>query len=146
MSRASHAIPASLLILFTLGVPPAPAATAPLGMEPPRATAPSPSALPSAAERSSPATITAPDTLTGTVSYVHVDDETVHVITGVHLALRVIVFHVIGDTRIEKAGESVAIDDLTPGDIVRIDFRATPEGNVADAIRVVAPPAEGGAR
>jgi hypothetical protein len=90
--------------------------------------------------------VLAPDTLTGTVSYVHVEDATVHVITGVQFALRVVTVKVVADTRIEKAGESVAMEELAPGDVVRIDYRATPEGNVADAIRVVSPSAEGGAR
>lgn len=84
--------------------------------------------------------------MTGTVSYVHTEDATVEVITGIHLALRVVAFRIIADTQIEKAGESVAIEELGPGDVVRIDYRATPEGNIADAIRVIAPPEEGGAR
>lgn len=83
--------------------------------------------------------------MTGTVSNVHTEDATVQVITGIHLALRVVTFRVVADTRIQRAGESIAVEQLAPGDVVRIDYRATAEGNVADAISVVAVPEEGGA-
>lgn len=148
MSRASHQIPAGLLLLFTVGVCPPTLSAAP-GLSRPREPADLETAVLPAAGRSwravaDPTTL-APDTLTGTVSYVHVEDATVHVITGVQFALRVVEVRVIADTRIEKAGEAVAMEELVPGDIVQIDYRATPEGDVADAIRVVSPSPEGGA-
>lgn len=150
MSRVSHPIPATLLILFTIGVSPPPLWAAPGIAQPLRPSTVLETAVPRAVDRSwrtvAHLTTLSPDTMTGTVSYVHVEDATVQVITGIQLALRVVTVKVIADTRIEKAGESVDMEQLAPGDIVRIDYRATPEGNVADAIRVVTPSAEGGAR
>lgn len=149
MFRASHRIRAKLLILI-MGLSPMPVSAMPWRIDEPRVPAHATVAIAAVAERPSKAleryATFAPDTLTGTVSYVHAEDATVHVITGVQLALRVVSFRLVADARIEKAGVTIAMEELAPGDVVRIDYRATPEGNLADEIQVVVPPAEGGAQ
>lgn len=149
MSRASHRIPASLLITFAAYLVPQSAAAAlrvtveptplPLRIAVPAA----PDERPAVVYRH---TAFAPDTATGTVSDVHADDATIEVITGVQFALRVLAFRVVEETRIQRSGGTIALEQLAPGDIVRVDYRATPEGNVANSIQVVAVPDEGGAR
>jgi len=86
------------------------------------------------------------DTLVATVRYVHEDTGGVDVIVGVQLALRLEYYRVTESTRIERGGESIALGDLQPGELVRITYHEDAEARVADAIEVVAPPMREGER
>jgi hypothetical protein len=59
---------------------------------------------------------------------------TMDVITGTSFALRLAVFRIHRDTEVVIRGEPAALSDLAPGRVVRIEYRRTPEGNVADRI------------
>lgn len=86
------------------------------------------------------------DTLVATVRNVHAEPGGIDVIVGVQLALHLEYYRVTESTRIERAGETVALEDLAPGDLVRIQFHEGPEGRIADSIEVVRPPMRGRAR
>ncbi len=87
---------------------------------------------------------TDPDTLTATVRYVHPERGGIDVIRGFHLALQLQYFLVTDDTRIERQERAVEMEDLQPGDLVRIDYRETEGGWVADTIAVLRRGEEGG--
>ncbi len=50
------------------------------------------------------------------------------------------------ETRIRRDDRTVALADLRPGDLVRVDYSESEEGKVARSIHVVSPEEEGGAR
>jgi hypothetical protein len=67
---------------------------------------------------------------------------TMDVITGVSFALRLVVFRVHDDTEVIVRGEQAALTDLAAGKVVRIEYRRTPQGNVADRIEELLDSAE----
>ncbi|NIP57968.1 MAG: hypothetical protein GWM92_02790 [Gemmatimonadetes bacterium] len=86
------------------------------------------------------------DTLRGTVRAVE-EGAGVEVITGFHLALRVVYVRVDGETRVTAADRPVALAELEPGQVVRIRLREGVEGPVAATIEAVRPgDAPGGLR
>jgi hypothetical protein len=67
---------------------------------------------------------------------------TMDVITGVSFALRLVAFRVHDDTEVMVRGERAALTDLAAGKVVRIEYRRTPQGNVADRIEELLDSAE----
>ncbi len=86
------------------------------------------------AARSSPAQ---PSTLQATIQSLQVKTGDLDLITGVGLALRIVHLRVAPDARVESAGATTKLADLRPGDIVRVEYRVTAEGNVAEKIEKV---------
>ncbi len=79
----------------------------------------------------------AQDTLTATVRYVHAERGGIDVITGFHLALELTYIHVRESTRIETGGRSVSLEDLKPGDLIKVRYEETDEAKVAESIEVI---------
>lgn len=96
--------------------------------------------------RAAPASAVArQDTLVGTVRAVDYDTQTVEVLTGVGMAVRVEHVLVYPDVPVSIEGRRVPLADLRRGQIVRVVYRETVEGKVAASLDVVArPDAEGG--
>jgi hypothetical protein len=65
------------------------------------------------------------------------DAGTMDVITGLSFALRVMTFQVDETTEIVIRGERAELADLRQGKVVRIQYRKTPQGNLADRIEEV---------
>ncbi len=86
-----------------------------------------------------PATPTSPtsNVLTATCRSMNVGAGTMDVITGLSFALRVITFRVDESTEVVIRGERAELVDLGPGRVVRIQYRRTPQGNLADRIEEV---------
>jgi len=59
------------------------------------------------------------------------------VITGVSFALREITFQIHENTDITIREERAELADMRAGMVVRIEYRVTPQGNLADKIEVV---------
>ncbi|MGH7646468.1 MAG: hypothetical protein ACREMR_12900, partial [Gemmatimonadales bacterium] len=70
----------------------------------------------------------APDTVHGMVRRVDAAAGTFDVITGVSTALRLVPLRAGTAAYISADGSPLALADLRPGDIVRVQYRATPQG------------------
>ncbi|MGH7674692.1 MAG: hypothetical protein ACREMV_05410 [Gemmatimonadales bacterium] len=79
----------------------------------------------------------APDTIQGMVRRVDAPATTFDVVTGVSTALRVVLFRAGTAAYISADGAPLRLADLRPGDIVRVQYRATPQGNVCDKVERV---------
>ena len=75
-----------------------------------------------------------PRSLTATCHAVDARGRTLEVVTGVGLAFRQVRFVVEAGCRITSAGSTLTLEELDPGEVVRILYRSTGEGNVAEAI------------
>jgi hypothetical protein len=86
-----------------------------------------------------PARPTSPtsNVLTATCRSMNADAGTMDVITGLSFALRVMTFQVDETTEIVIRGERAELADLRQGKVVRIQYRKTPQGNLADRIEEV---------
>ena len=84
-----------------------------------------------------PALESEPDTLRGTVLAVKPDVGYLDVLTGVGLALRVVHIRAVPETHVAAAGAAVSLPEIKPGDIVRVEYRVTTQGNVAEKIERV---------
>ena len=82
------------------------------------------------------------DTLVGTVRSVR-EGAGVEIVTGFHLALKVVYVRVEPDTRIEVEGRSARLDDLRPGQVVRVRYEETDAGKMAEMIESVRNPGQG---
>lgn len=78
-----------------------------------------------------------PNVLTATCKDYDVRAGTMEVITGVSFALREITFRILDDTEIRIGDRSAVLADMRAGMVVRIEYRVTPQGNLADRIDVV---------
>lgn len=85
------------------------------------------------------------DTLTATVRQVN-EGRGFEVITGVQLALKLYYVYVDEDTRVVMDERPATVDDLQPGQVVRIRYRRSGERMVAEAIELVEVPGRGGER
>lgn len=85
------------------------------------------------------------DTLTGTVRSVD-EGVGVEIVTGFHLALRVVHVRVDSGTRVTAADRPAELGELEPGQVVRILLREGVEGPVAETIETVRPGNGGGLR
>ncbi len=75
--------------------------------------------------------------VTATCRSYNADARTMDAITGVSFALRVITFRVDENTEVRIRGERADMADLDAGRVVRIEYRITPNGNMADKIEEV---------
>lgn len=87
-----------------------------------------------------------PDTVTATVRYVHPGERGFEVIAGVQYALRLDYFRVTEETVIMRDAETVALEDIEPGDLIRVDYSETDAGKIAISIHVIGDEEEGGLR
>ncbi len=79
----------------------------------------------------------APDTVQGMVRRVDAPAGTFDVITGVSAALWVVPLRAGTAAYISADGTALTLADLRPGDIVRVLYRATPQGNVCESVQRV---------
>jgi len=79
----------------------------------------------------------APDTVQGMVRRVDAPAGTFDVITGVSAALWVVPLRAGTAAYISADGSPLTLADLRPGDIVRVRYRATPQGNVCENVERV---------
>ena len=79
----------------------------------------------------------APDTVQGMVRRVDAPAGTFDVITGVSTALWVVPLRAGTAAYISADGTALTLADLRPGDIVRVQYRATPQGNVCESVQRV---------
>lgn len=86
-----------------------------------------------------PARATGPTTnvLTGTCKAYDLSDSTMDVIAGVSFVLREVTFQIHEDTEITIREERARLIDMRAGMVVRVEYRVTREGNLADKIEVV---------
>jgi len=96
----------------------------------------------SAAQPRDPASPTAPERLTGTVTAVHVQPRSFDLVTAVGHSLRSRRVLQPAGVTIEPHGAAAAPAALYPGCIVRVECRSGPAGAVASKIELLqAPPA-----
>lgn len=84
------------------------------------------------------------DTLTATVRQVGAGG--LEVMTGVQLALKTYYVYVDQSTRVAARGRTVTLDDLEPGQVVRIRYHRNGERMMAEVIELVEVPGRGGER
>ena len=89
---------------------------------------------------------TAADSLTATIRNVDADAHTLAVLTGVGHALRLVAMEVEPICDIKVDGASAPLQDLKPGQIVRIRYRKADGGKAAQTIETLPTGAEGGGR
>jgi hypothetical protein len=95
--------------------------------------------VPGPAKAAGPATPAspAPSVMTATCKGYDYDSGTMEVITGVSFALREVTFKIHEDTEITIDGTRADPTDMQAGMVVRIEYRATAQGNLAERIEVV---------
>ncbi len=86
---------------------------------------------------SHPGAAQAPDTVRGMVRAIDASARTFDVVTGVGMALRVVPLRAGRDAYIGAAGAPLTLADIKPGDIVRAEYRATPQGNICEKVERV---------
>ena len=89
---------------------------------------------------------TAATSLTATIRGVDAGARKVEVLTGVGHALRLVAMEVEPSCDIKVDGASVPLQDLKPGQIVRIRYRHADGGKAAQLIETLPKGAEGGGR
>lgn len=75
--------------------------------------------------------------VSATVGSVDTEERMLKLITGVGHALRTVWIRVPPASRITIAGTAGRLAELRRGDVVRVGYRRTPEGNVATSIETV---------
>lgn len=75
--------------------------------------------------------------LTGTCKEYDVRAGTMDVISGVSFALRETTFRIHDNTEITIRDRRADLTDMRAGMVVRVEYRVTPQGNLADRIDVV---------
>jgi hypothetical protein len=75
--------------------------------------------------------------VTGTVKVVDPKVRTLEVIAGVGHALRLMRMQVSPECQIRVGGSAGRLEDLRRGDVVRVEYREAPRGNVAQRIDAV---------
>lgn len=84
-----------------------------------------------------PAASSAPKVLTATCKEYDVRAQTMDVITGVSFSLREVTFLIHENTEITIRDERAELADMRAGMVVRVEYRVTTQGNLADRIEVV---------
>lgn len=82
------------------------------------------------------------DTLTATVR--RVGESGLEVITGVQLALKLYYLHVNENTRVSLPARTSTLDDLQPGQVVRIRYHVRGDRKIAEVIEIIDVPRKGG--
>ena len=78
-----------------------------------------------------------PNVVTGTCKDYDLGARTVDVVAGVSFALRMITFKLHDNTEITVGGRKAELSDLQANTVLRIEYRVTSQGNLADKITVV---------
>jgi hypothetical protein len=95
-------------------------------------------AFPLAATAQQPAPLNPPThNVQGAVRVVDVRARAVEVTTGVGMALRVVRLQVPAAARVTARGAALSLNQLAPGDIVRVSYGGTPGGFLAYTIERV---------
>ena len=84
-----------------------------------------------------PAPDSARNVLTGTCKAYDYSARTLDVVAGVSFALREVTFRLHDNTEITAGGRKAQLADLQANTVLRIEYRVTPQGNLADRITVV---------
>ena len=79
----------------------------------------------------------ASNVLTGTCKDYDYASRTLDVVAGVSFALRVVTFKLHENTQITVQGRTAQLADLQANTVLRIEYRVTSEGNLADRITLV---------
>ena len=90
--------------------------------------------------------VTEKGSVTGTVKSVDQKTRTLEVISGVGHSLQLVRVQVGADARITREGTAGRLDDLKRGDVVRVEYRKTADGNVGERIKVVRSTVQGNNR
>jgi hypothetical protein len=98
---------------------------------------PSPAATPAA----TPAAPLPSATLTATVQSIDAQARTLQVVTGVGYALRVVKISWKEAPTVKAAAAGAGMAQLKPGDLVRVEYTKSPEGNVVRTIELLPSPA-----
>jgi hypothetical protein len=95
--------------------------------------------VPAPAKAAGPATPASPalSVMMATCKGYDYDSGTMEVITGVSFALREVTFKIHEDTEITIDGTRADPTDMQAGMVVRVEYRATAQGNLAERIEVV---------
>jgi hypothetical protein len=75
--------------------------------------------------------------LTGTCKAYDYDARTLDVVAGVSFALRVVTFKLHENTQITVQGRTAQLADLQANTVLRVEYRVTSQGNLADKITLV---------
>jgi hypothetical protein len=100
-------------------------------------------APPSAAPPSPPSPSPAPlgsTTLTATVQSIDAQAGTLEVVTGVGYALRVLKLSWKAAPTVKAAASGAGLSQVKPGDLVRVQYAKTTQGNVLSTIELLPPP------
>ncbi|MGH7562375.1 MAG: hypothetical protein ACRENB_15315 [Gemmatimonadales bacterium] len=84
-----------------------------------------------------PPAVPAPQVVTGTCRAYDVDARTLDLVTGVSVALRTIPFRIHENTEVTIGGRRASLANLRANVVVRIEYRVTSQGNLADRITVL---------
>ena len=84
-----------------------------------------------------PAPDSAANVLTGTCKAYDYAARTLEVVAGVSFALREVTFKLHENTEITVQGRRARLADLQANTVLRIEYRVTSEGNLADRITLV---------
>jgi hypothetical protein len=79
----------------------------------------------------------APNVVTGTCRDYDLAARTLDVVTGVAFALRMITFKVHENTEITVRGRRAELADMQANTVLRIEYRVSSQGNLADKITLV---------
>lgn len=79
----------------------------------------------------------APNVVTGTCKAYDFTARTLDLVAGVSFALREVTFTLHDNTEITAQGRRARLTDLQANTVLRIEYRVTPQGNLADRITVV---------
>jgi hypothetical protein len=103
---------------------------------------PSPAATPTAPPPSATAAAPLPSaTITATVQSIDAQARTLEVVTGVGYALRVVKISWKEAPTVKAAAAGAGMAQLKPGDLVRVEYTKSPEGNVVRTIELLPSPA-----
>ena len=80
---------------------------------------------------------TTSNVLTGTCKDYDYAARTLDVVAGVSFALRVVTFKLHENTQITVQGRAAQLADLQANTVLRIEYRVTSQGNLADKITLV---------
>jgi hypothetical protein len=103
-------------------------------------------APPSPAATATPSAPLPSATLTATVQSIDAQARTLAVVTGVGYALRVVKLSWKVTPTVKAAAAGAGMTQVKPGDLVRVEYAKSPEGNVVRTIELLPSPAPPAAR
>lgn len=75
--------------------------------------------------------------VTGTCRAYDLDARTLDVVTGTSFALRTMLFRTHENTDIRMGGRRASLAEMRANFVVQVEYRETPQGNLADRITVI---------